>query len=219
MIAQQESRRLKHNFVGSEQILVGLIGEGSGIAAKILNSYGVNWHNSRVQVEQIIGFGNDAVAEEIPFTPRAKRILEFALEESRKLGHGYQGTEHLLLAIIRDGEGVANRVLENLGLDTEELKLILLAELGDPAACAYLDKKRKLERFNKLSQLYQILSSLPPPQFNRVVFGLEVPSGNIPSATSPQADRVSALVEWAGSPIGCGLEHLEEVLKLVLTSK
>ena len=107
MLAQEEARRLGHNFVGTEQILQGLIGEGTGVAAKVLKSMGVNLKDSRVEVEKIIGRGSGFVAVEIPFTPRAKRVLELSLEEARQLGHNYIGTEHLLLGLIREGEGVA----------------------------------------------------------------------------------------------------------------
>ena len=117
MLAQDESRRFGHNFVGTEQILLGLIGEGTGVAAKVLKSMGVNLKDARIEVEKIIGRGSDNVAVEIPFTSRAKRVLELSLEEVRQLGHNYIGTEHLLLGLIREGEGVAARVLENLGVD------------------------------------------------------------------------------------------------------
>ena len=99
MLAQEEARRLGHNFVGTEQILLGLIGEGTGIAAKVLKSMGVNLKDARVEVEKIIGRGSGFVAVEIPFTPRAKKVLELSLEEARQLGHNYIGTEHLLLRI------------------------------------------------------------------------------------------------------------------------
>ena len=122
MLAQEEARRLGHNFVGTEQILLGLIGEGTGVAAKVLKSMGVNLKDARVEVEKIIGRGSGFVAVEIPFTPRAKRVLELSLEEARQLGHNYIGTEHLLLGLIREGEGVAARVLENLGVDLAKVR-------------------------------------------------------------------------------------------------
>ena len=116
MLAQEEARRLGHNFVGTEQVLLGLIGEGAGIAAKTLKSMGVNLKDARAEVEKIIGRGSGFVAVEIPFTPRAKRVLELSWDEARQLGHNYIGTEHLLLGLIREGEGVAARVLENQSL-------------------------------------------------------------------------------------------------------
>jgi ATP-dependent Clp protease ATP-binding subunit ClpC len=133
MLAQEEARRLGHNFVGTEQILLGLIGEGTGVAAKVLKSMGVNLKDARIEVEKIIGRGSGFVAVEIPFTPRAKRVLELSLEEARQLGHNYIGTEHLLLGLIREGEGVAARVLENLGVDLSKIRTQVIRMLGETA--------------------------------------------------------------------------------------
>jgi len=133
MLAQEEARRLGHNFVGREQILLGLIGEGTGVAAKVLKSLGVNLKDSRIEVEKIIGRGSGFVAVEIPFTPRAKRVLELSLEEARQLGHNYIGTEHLLLGLIREGEGVAARVLENLNIDLTKVRTQVIRMLGETA--------------------------------------------------------------------------------------
>ena len=131
MLAQEEARRLGHNFVGTEQILLGLIGEGTGIGPKVLKSMGVNLKDARVEVEKIIGRGSGFVAVEIPFTPRAKRVLELSLEEARQLGHNYIGTEHLLLGLIREGEGVAARVLENLSVDLSKVRNQIIRSLGE----------------------------------------------------------------------------------------
>jgi len=131
MLAQEEARRLGHNFVGTEQILLGLIGEGTGIGPKVLKAMGVNLKDARVEVEKIIGRGSGFVAVEIPFTPRAKRVLELSLEEARQLGHNYIGTEHLLLGLIREGEGVAARVLENLGVDLSKVRSQIIQSLGE----------------------------------------------------------------------------------------
>nr|WP_315792136.1 Clp protease N-terminal domain-containing protein [Fischerella sp. JS2] len=121
-IAQGESRRLGHNFVGTEQILLGLIGEGSGIASQFLTSVGVNLENAQIEVEKIIGRGLGNTAVDVPFTPRAKRVLELSVEESRQLGVNYIGTEHLLLGILREGGGAAIKVLQNLGVDLVSLE-------------------------------------------------------------------------------------------------
>merc|ERR1719161_1392810 len=119
MLAQEEARRLGHNFVGTEQLLLGMIGEGTGIAAKVLKSQGVNLKEARVEVEKIIGRGSGFVAVEIPFTPRAKRVLELSLEEARHLGH------------LREGEGVAARVLENLGADAAKIRTQVIKMVGE----------------------------------------------------------------------------------------
>ena len=131
MLAQEEARRLGHNIVGTEQVLLGLIGEGTGVAAKTLKSMGVNLKDARTEVEKIIGRGSGFVAVEIPFTPRAKRVLELSWDEARQLGHNYIGTEHLLLGLIREGEGVAARVLENLGVDLNKVRSNVIKMLGE----------------------------------------------------------------------------------------
>nr|YP_010851696.1 Clp protease ATP binding subunit [Echinothamnion hystrix]WGH14487.1 Clp protease ATP binding subunit [Echinothamnion hystrix] len=133
MLAQEEARRLGHNFVGTEQILLGLIGEGTGIAAQVLKSMNVNLKDARIEVEKIIGRGSGFVAVEIPFTPRAKRVLELSLEEARQLGHNYIGTEHLLMGLVREGEGVAARVLENLAVNVASIRTEVIQMLGDNA--------------------------------------------------------------------------------------
>ena len=136
MLAQEEARRLGHNFVGTEQILLGLVGEGTGIAAKTLKGMGINLKEARAEVEKIIGRGSGFVAVEIPFTPRAKRVLELSWDEARQLGHNYIGTEHLLLGLIREGEGVAAKVLESLGVDLTKLRGNLIRMLGETRGSA-----------------------------------------------------------------------------------
>ncbi len=131
LLAQEESRRLGHNFVGTEQILLGSIGEGTGIAAKALKSLGINLKDARVEVEKIIGRGSGFVSVEIPFTPRSKRVLDLAWSEAKLLSHDYIGTEHLLLGVIGEGEGVAVRVLENLGLDVAKVRSQVLRLLKE----------------------------------------------------------------------------------------
>ncbi|GAB4194733.1 MAG: hypothetical protein Fur006_40710 [Coleofasciculaceae cyanobacterium] len=136
MLALEEARRLGHNFVGTEQILLGLIAEGTGVAAKVLKSVGVNLKDARIEVETIIGRGSSSVAVEIPFTPRAKRALELSLKEARQLGHNYVGTEHLLLGLIREGEGVAARVLEKLDVDLSQVRTKVIRVVGETAEVA-----------------------------------------------------------------------------------
>ncbi|KAI8529278.1 hypothetical protein RHMOL_Rhmol12G0213300 [Rhododendron molle] len=122
MLAQEETKRLGHNNVGTEQLLLGLIGEGTGIAAKVLKSMGINLKDARIEMEKIIGRGSGIVSGEIPFTPLAKRVLELSLEEASKLGHSYIGTEHLLLGLLSEGEGVAGTILESLGADPNNIR-------------------------------------------------------------------------------------------------
>ncbi len=130
-LSQEEARRLGHNFVGTEQILLGLIGEGSGVAAQVLHSLGVTLKAAREEVEKIIGRGVGFVAVEIPFTPRSKRVLELSLEESRSFGWNYIGTEHLLLGLLRDREGVAAKVLLNLKIDSKEVRTKVIEMLAE----------------------------------------------------------------------------------------
>ncbi|MCA1992547.1 MAG: ATP-dependent Clp protease ATP-binding subunit [Coleofasciculus sp. S288] len=132
-LAQEEAHRLGHNFVGTEQILLGLVGEGNGIAAKVLNSLGVTLKEAREEVEKFIGRGSGSISVEIPFTPRSRRVLELSLEASRSLKCDYIGTEHLLLGLIRDGEGVAAKVLLNLGVDSTEVLTKVIKMLPDTA--------------------------------------------------------------------------------------
>ena len=117
VLAQEEARNLNHNYIGTEHILLGLIHEGEGVAAKALESMGVSQEAVRTQVVEIIGEGQNAPTGHIPFTPRAKKVLELSLREALQLGHNYIGTEHILLGLIREGEGVAAQVLGKLGAD------------------------------------------------------------------------------------------------------
>ena len=117
VLAQEEARMLNHNYIGTEHILLGLIHEGEGVAAKALESLGISLEGVRSQVEEIIGQGQQAPSGHIPFTPRAKKVLELSLREALQLGHNYIGTEHILLGLIREGEGVAAQVLVKLGAD------------------------------------------------------------------------------------------------------
>ncbi len=110
VLAQEEARLLNHNYIGTEHILLGLIHEGEGVAAKALESLGISLEAVRSQVEEIIGQGGSSPSGHIPFTPRAKKVLELSLREALQLGHNYIGTEHILLGLIREGEGVAAQV-------------------------------------------------------------------------------------------------------------
>ncbi|HEV8681841.1 MAG TPA: ATP-dependent Clp protease ATP-binding subunit [Actinomycetota bacterium] len=122
VLAQEEARMLNHNYIGTEHILLGLIHEGEGVAAKALESLGISLEAVRSQVEEIIGQGQSAPTGHIPFTPRAKKVLELSLREALQLGHNYIGTEHILLGLIREGEGVAAQVLQKLGADLNRVR-------------------------------------------------------------------------------------------------
>ena len=122
VLAQEEARLLQHSYIGTEHILLGLIHEGEGVAAKTLESLGISHEAVRQQVEEIVGRGQHAPSGHIPFTPRAKKVLELGLREAIQLGHNYIGTEHILLGLIREGDGVAAQVLVRLGADLDRTR-------------------------------------------------------------------------------------------------
>ncbi|NET69495.1 MAG: ATP-dependent Clp protease ATP-binding subunit [Sphaerospermopsis sp. SIO1G2] len=131
MLAQEEARRLGHNFVGTEQILLGLMGEGTGVAAKVLAELGVTLKDARREVEKIIGRGSGFVPPEIPFTPKVKSLFEQSFREAHSLGHNYINTEHLLLGLTDAGEGVAAKVLQNLGVELQAIRNAVMSLLGE----------------------------------------------------------------------------------------
>ena len=131
MLAQEEARRLGHNFVGTEQILLGLMGEGTGVAAKVLAELGVTLKDARREVEKIIGRGSGFVPPEIPFTPKVKSLFEQSFREAHSLGHNYINTEHLLLGLTEAGEGVAAKVLQNLGVELQGIRAAVISRLGE----------------------------------------------------------------------------------------
>jgi ATP-dependent Clp protease ATP-binding subunit ClpC len=126
VLAQEEARMLNHNYIGTEHILLGLVREGDGVAARVLESMDISVIDIRTRVEEMVGRGEAATAGHIPFTPRAKKVLELALREALQLGHNYIGTEHILLGLVREGEGVAAQVLVALGGDLERVRQAVL---------------------------------------------------------------------------------------------
>lgn len=150
VLSQEEARRLGHNVVGTEHILLGLIAEGEDVAARSLLSLGISIDQVRKEVERLIGRGGQPTEGQIGFTPRSKRVLELAFDEARRLGHTYIGTEHLLLGLIREGEGVAAQVLHNLGADLERVRSQVTSQLGGGGQA-----KTKTTRSNKTPTLDQ----------------------------------------------------------------
>ena len=152
ILAQEEAKRLNHSAVGTEHILLGIIREGEGVASKVLESLNINPDKVRAEIENAIGRGERTPYEEVAFTPRAKKVLELALDEARRLGHNYIGTEHLLLGLIREGEGVAARVLEPMGADLERVRsqvVYLLGEEGTPSYSKQSSKTPTLDEFGR----------------------------------------------------------------------
>ncbi len=133
VLAQEEAKRLNHNFIGTEHILLGLVREGSGIAARSLQNLGIQLPKVRSEVERIIGKGEKVQSQGISYTPRAKKVIELAIEEGQNLGHNYVGTEHLLLGLLREGEGIAAQVLTNLGIDLKKARREVIQLLGGEA--------------------------------------------------------------------------------------
>jgi excisionase family DNA binding protein len=121
-LAQEEAQRFNHNYIGTEHLLLGLVREDDGVAAKVLNNLGVSLERARQAVEFIIGRGDRITLGEIGLTPRAKKVIELTVDEARRLGHHYIGTEHLLLGLVREGEGIAAGVLESLGVNLEKAR-------------------------------------------------------------------------------------------------
>jgi Clp amino terminal domain, pathogenicity island component/ClpX C4-type zinc finger len=131
VLAQEEARLLNHNYIGTEHILLGLIHEGDGVAARALDALDVSLEAVRARVEAIIGAGTSSPSGHIPFTPRAKKVLEYALREALRLGHNSIGTEHILLAIIREEQGVAAQVLTEMGVDLPRIRQTVIGNIGE----------------------------------------------------------------------------------------
>jgi ATP-dependent Clp protease ATP-binding subunit ClpA len=159
VLAQEEARLLNHNYIGTEHILLGLIHEGEGVAAKALQSLGISLEAVRSQVEEIIGHGEAAPTGHIPFTSRAKKVLELSLREALQLGHSYIGTEHILLGLIREGEGVAAQVLQKLGAGLESVRSQVVALLGGDIEPPPLEGGRYFGRFTERARAVLGLAS------------------------------------------------------------
>ena len=129
-LAQEEAQRFQHHYIGTEHLLLGLVREGDGVAAKVLMNLGVKLEEVRTTIESIIGRGDHIVLGEIGLTPRAKKVIELAVDEARRLNHHYIGTEHLLLGLVREGEGIAAGALQSLGVKLEDVRKETLKVLG-----------------------------------------------------------------------------------------
>src|ERR1700733_4135540 len=132
VLAQEEARTLKHNYIGTEHILLGLLREEEGLAARVLESLEITVERVRAQVVRIVGSGEEVTSGQIPFTPRAKKVLELALREALSLGHNYIGTEHILLGLVRENEGVAARILLDFDADSEKIRNEVIRMLSGP---------------------------------------------------------------------------------------
>ena len=133
VLAQDEARALKHNYIGTEHLLLGLLREEEGLAARVLESLDITVEEVRAQVARIVGQGDEVTTGQIPFTPRAKKVLELALREALSLGHNYIGTEHILLGLVQEGQGVAARIMLDFGADADRVRAEITRLLGGAA--------------------------------------------------------------------------------------
>ncbi|HZK49066.1 MAG TPA: Clp protease N-terminal domain-containing protein, partial [Thermoleophilia bacterium] len=133
VLAQEEARDLKHNYIGTEHLLLGLLREGDGVAARVLSTLDVSLEDVRGEIMRIVGEGEHEAQGQIPFTPRAKKVLELALREALSLGHNYIGTEHILLGLVRESEGVAARIMNDLDADADRIRQEVMRVLSGPS--------------------------------------------------------------------------------------
>src|ERR671933_2361038 len=159
VLAQEEAQRFNHNYIGTEHLLLGLVREGEGIAAKVLGNLGVELNKVRSAVEFIIGRGDRMVIGDISLTPRAKKVIELAVEEARRLNHNYIGTEHLLLGLVREGEGIAAGVLESLGVNLEKVRTQVIQVVSQSGSGTQAEGKHQ-SRTPTIDQMGQDLTAL-----------------------------------------------------------
>src|SRR6202049_1688050 len=212
VLAQEEAQRLGNNYIGTEHILLGIISEGESLAAKVLETLGVNLAKVRQEVEAIVGRGGQTVQQEMVFTPRAKRVIELAFEEARQLNHNYIGTEHLLLGLIREGEGVAARVLTNLGVDPAKVRVqttSLLGAEGQPPAPKGKSKTPTLDAYGRDLTTLARENKLDPVigranEIERVIQILSRRTKNNPALIGEPGVGKTAIVEGLAQRIASG---------------
>src|SRR6184192_4261220 len=217
VLAQDEARTLKHNYIGTEHILLGLLREEEGLAARVLDSLDITVEEVRAQVARIVGQGDEVTTGQIPFTPRAKKVLELALREALSLGHNYIGTEHILLGLVRENEGVAARILLDFDADSEKIRNEVIRMLSGPggrrqgAAAATGEGKKSsklLEQFGRNLTKLAAESKLDP------VIGREIEIERIMQILSRRTKNNPVLV---GEP-GVGKTAIVEGLAQRITN-
>ena len=177
VLAQEEARTLKHNYIGTEHILLGLLREEEGLAARVLEGLEITVEEVRAQVIRIVGSGEEVTSGQIPFTPRAKKVLELALREALSLGHNYIGTEHILLGLVRENEGVAARILADFDADSEKIRNEIIRMLSGPG------------------RRQQGQAAPAPRPATRSRASCSTSSG----ATSPSSPRRASSTRWSGA--------------------
>ena len=214
VLAQEEARKLNHNYIGTEHLLLGLIQEGEGVAAKALETFQVNLEAVRSQVVEVIGRGSSPPSGHIQFTPRAKKVLELSLREALQLGHNYIGTEHILLGLIREGEGVAAKVLVKLGVDLERLRNQVLKSLTGSSAAGELTAGEGAAGTLMLDQFGRNLTDLAAQNKLDPVIGREKEIERVMQVLSRRTKNNPVLV---GEP-GVGKTAIVEGLAQCITS-
>src|SRR5712675_2457271 len=152
-LAQEEATRFNHNYIGTEHLLLGLVREGEGVAAKVLSNLGVELNRVRSAVEFIIGRGDRPTVGEIGLTPRAKKVIELAVDEARRLGHHYIGPEHLLMGLVREGEGIAAGVLESLGVNLDKVRHEVIRVLSQSSSAGPTPETKRASKTPTVDQL------------------------------------------------------------------
>jgi ATP-dependent Clp protease ATP-binding subunit ClpC len=204
VLAQAEARALNHNYIGTEHLLLGLLRKEEGVGAKVLESLGVTLEEVRAQVARIVGHGEEVASGTIPFTPRAKRVLELSLQEALRLGHNHIGTEHLLLGLARENQGVASRILLDFGVDDEKIRdevvRILSGRSTGLATAGAPEAERRLREGLESSEAVESprrFRPLPiPGRKPRRVAGLAAPTPLTPLLVAAAGFPLGLLVGW-----------------------
>jgi ATP-dependent Clp protease ATP-binding subunit ClpC len=189
VLAQDEARKLKHNYIGTEHILLGLLRDQEGLAARVLDSFHVTVEEVRAQVARIVGEGEEVTIGQIPFTPRTKKVLELSLREALSLGHNYIGTEHILLGIVRENEGVAARILLDFDADAEKVRNEVIRMLSGPG-------RTSIEMTEAVGEGSGKLELGPPLELTEWPRAADPLSMLTPRRRSGRWDAASVVVGW-----------------------
>jgi len=202
VLAQEEAGRFHHDYIGTEHILLGMVEEGTGVAVQSLSSLGVTLDKVREQVESIVGYGEEGTRVQVPFTPRAKKVLELALREAMQLGHNYVGTEHVLLGLVIEREGVAARILSNLDVEPNRVRHEVLRRLGKGSARVFLSLGSNLG--DRLAYLRAAVAALNRGPRMKVSGTSKVYETEPVEVEEEQPDYLNCVIE-----LDCGLPALE----------
>jgi hypothetical protein len=226
VLAQEEARQLKHNYIGTEHILLGLLREEEGLAAQALESLGISIDRVRAQIVRIVGNGEEVTSGQIPFTPRAKKILELALREALSLGHNYIGTEHILLGLVRENEGVAARILVDFDADSERIRNEVIRMLSGPRPVHRLDRPDPVTTASAPDRAMaaverDIRNTLgrEPDNGDLLVILASLPHGVVARALSELGIDDAKLAEALTRARAAGPDQIEDQLRLIQRQK